>query len=287
MLMALGFIGANVLLVGVVSFLEQPLAQKLDAFRLDAALRLGALVLAVVALVVGRGPVVSSLKAGLVGFGIGLILGVGSIFYCMSLSRMPAWLAASIANGYVAVTVLLGVTVLGETLTWSVAAGLALTLVGAVALSWQKPAEAGDRAANRSLAMAWPLAAYIVLVGVGVFLEKPALRTLTALQLNAMTALGMASVGVAAVGVRDRRIPTGSAALAAAGVGGLLGLGGVAYYLGLEGLPVSVAAALSNTNVLVTMALAMLVRHHAITVVQAAGAAATLAGVSLLIFPQR
>jgi drug/metabolite transporter (DMT)-like permease len=154
MLMALGFIGANVLLVGVVSFLEQPLAQKLDAFRLDAALRLGALVLAVVALVVGRGPVASSLEAGLVGFGIGLILGVGSIFYCMSLSRMPAWLAASIANGYVAVTVLLGVTVLGETLTWSVAAGLALTLVGAVALSWQKPADVGDRAANRSLAMA-------------------------------------------------------------------------------------------------------------------------------------
>jgi drug/metabolite transporter (DMT)-like permease len=97
----------------------------------------------------------------------------------------------------------------------------------------------------------------------------------------------MASVGVAAVGVRDRRIPTGSAALATAGVGGLLGLGGVAYYLGLEELPVSVAAALSNTNVLVTMALAVLVRHQAMTFVQAAGAAATLAGVSLLVFPQR
>ena len=36
MLVALGFIGINVVLVGLASFLEQPLAQKLDAIRLGA-----------------------------------------------------------------------------------------------------------------------------------------------------------------------------------------------------------------------------------------------------------
>jgi probable blue pigment (indigoidine) exporter len=286
MLVGLGFIAIYVVLVGVVSFLEQPLAQKLDAFRLGAALRLGALFTAVAALLAERGSVIPDFEPGLAGVGIGLILGIGSVFYCLALSRLRAWVAASVANGYVAVTVLLGVVVLGEDLTWFVAAGLALTLVGVVALSWQEPAAAESQGVHRFLAAAWPLGVYIVLVGTGAFLAKPALGSLSALQLNALTALGMAAVALAAVGVRDRRVPTSPAALATAGVGVLLGLGGVGYYLALERLPVSVAATLGNTSVLVTAALAILVRHQTVTPRQIAGAATTLAGVCLLTIPQ-
>jgi drug/metabolite transporter (DMT)-like permease len=285
-LLALGFIGANVVLVGLASFLEQPLAQKLDAFQLGAALRLGALIVAVAALLAGRGPAIQDLESGLAGIGIGLILGAGSAFYCLALSRLAPWLAASVSNGYVAVTILLGIVLLGEDLTWFVSAGLALTFAGVVALSWRKPAEAGSHGLRRSLAAIWPLGPYILLVGVGAFLEKPTLRGLTALQLNSLTALGMAIVALAAVGARDRRFPTGPAALGAGGVGILLGLGALGYYLGLVRLPVSVAATLSNTSVLVTVALAVVVRHQAITPRQVAGAAATLAGVSLLTIPQ-
>jgi drug/metabolite transporter (DMT)-like permease len=286
MLVALGFIGASVVLVGVVSFLEQPLSQRLDAFRLGAALRLGGLIMAVAALLAGRGPAIPDLEPGLAGVGIGLILGLGSAFYCLALSGLAPWLATSVANGYVAVTILLGVVVLGEHLTWLAIAGLALTVAGIIALSWQEPADAGDGAGKRSLVAAWPLVPYIALVGVGAFLEKPLLRDVTALQLNALTALGMAVVALAAVGVRDRRLPTGRAALGASGVGLLLGLGSVGYFLGLERLPVSVAATLSNTSVLVTAALAVFFRHQKITRRQVTGAAATLAGVSLLTIPQ-
>jgi probable blue pigment (indigoidine) exporter len=286
MLIGLGFIVVYVVLVGVVSFLEQPLAQKLDAFRLGASLRLGALITAVAALLGGRGSAIPDLEPGLAGVGIGLLLGIGSVFYCLALSHLRAWLAASIANGYVAVTILLGVVVLGEDLTWFVAAGLTLTLAGVVALSWQEAGEADSHGAHRSLAAAWPLGVYIVLVGIGAFLAKPALGGLSALQLNALTALGMAAVALAAVGVRDRRVPTGPAALATAGVGVLLGLGGVGYYLALERLPVSVAATLGNTSVLVTAALAILVRHQTVTPRQVAGAVTTLAGVCLLTIPQ-
>jgi drug/metabolite transporter (DMT)-like permease len=286
MLVALGFIGVNVVLVGIASFLERPLSQKLDAFRLGAALRLGALVIAVAALLAGRGPTLPDYEPGLAGIGIGLILGVGSAFYCLALSRLAPWLAASVANGYVAVTILLGVAVLGEDLTWFVGAGLALTFVGIVALSWRKPTEAGSHRLRHSLAAVWPLVPYILLVGAGAFLEKPALRGLTALQLNALVALGMAIVAVAAVVARDHRVPTGSAALGAGGVGILLGLGALGYYLALERLPVSVAATLSNTSVLVTAALAVAFRHQVITPRQIVGAAATLAGVSLLTIPQ-
>lgn len=287
MLIALGFIGANVALVGLASFLEQPLSRRLDAFRLGAALRVGGLAMAVVALLVGRGPAIPDLAPGLAGLGIGLMLGVGSAFYCLSLSQLAPWLAASVANGYVAVTILLGVVVLGEHLTWLAIAGLALTLVGIVVLSWREPTDAKHRGARQSLAAVWPLVPYILLVGVGAFLEKPALRSLTALQLNSLTALGMAIVAVVAVVAvsgrgRGRAFPTGPAALGAMGVGLLLSLGAVGYYLALERLPVSVAATLSNTNVLVTAALAVVFRHQAVTARQVVGAAATLAGVSLL-----
>jgi drug/metabolite transporter (DMT)-like permease len=286
MLVALGFIGANVVLTGVASFLEHPLSRQLDAFRLGAALRLGGLVMAVGALLAGRDPVIPDLGPGLAGVGIGLILGIGSAFYCLALSGLAPWLAASVANGYVAVTILLGIVVLGEVVTGAMVAGLGLTLAGIVALSWREPPGAGRRVARRSLAAVWPLGPYIVLVGVGVFLEKPALRSLTALQLNALTALGMAVVALAAVVARDRRLPTGSAARGASGVGLLLGLGAVGYYLGLERLPVSVAATLSNTSVLVTAALAVVFRHQVITLRQVVGAATTLVGVSLLTLPQ-
>jgi drug/metabolite transporter (DMT)-like permease len=282
MSMALAFIGANVVLVGVASFLEHPLSQRLDAFRLGAALRLGALIMAVIALLAGHGLAIPDLAPGLAGVGIGLILGFGSAFYCLALAGLAPWLAASVANGYVAVTILLGVVVLGEPLTWFVTAGLTLTLAGIVVLSWRAPTDATHHDAGRSLAAVWPLGPYIALVGIGAFLEKPALRNLTALQLNALTALGMAIVAIVAVAVRDGRFPTGSAALGAGGVGLLLGLGSVGYYLGLVRLPVSVAATLSNTSVLVTAALTVIFRHQAITPRQVVGALSTLVGVSLL-----
>lgn len=285
MLTALAFIGASVLLGGVASFLEHPLSEALDAFRLGAALRIGSLILAAGALAAARGPGMPSPKAALAGVGIGLILGGGSAFYCFALAGQSPWLVASIANGYVAVTILLGVAVLGETLTRPATAGLALTFAGILALSWRRPDAPGGHSLLPSLAALSPLGPYILLVGIGAFLEKPALRSVTALQLNTLTSLGMAIVAVAAVIIRDHRLPTGSVALGAGGVGMLFGLSALGYYLGLANLPVSVAATLSNTSVLVTMALAVTIRRQAITPWQVAGAAVTLAGVSLLALP--
>jgi drug/metabolite transporter (DMT)-like permease len=93
----------------------------------------------------------------------------------------------------------------------------------------------------------------------------------------------MAAVGVVAVLVRDRRPPLGASSLAAAaGVGLMIGLGGIAYFLGLAHLPVSVAATLGNAYVLVTTALAVVLRGQTLGRWQIAGAVATVAGVYLL-----
>jgi uncharacterized membrane protein len=282
MLLALGFIGAYVLLVGIASFLEGPLSRQIDPLRLDAALRIGALVLALAALFVSGEAVVPPLASAAGGFVIGCTAGAASVCYCIALSRTHAWLAASIANGYVAVTAALGVVVLGDAFDRRTAVGLALTLVGVVALSRRGSSDAKPSSDSSVRHATLPLLGYILLAGISTFLEKPALGALAPLQLNALTALGMAAVGVVAAGVRDRALPAGSPALAAAGIGAMIGLGAVAYFLGLARLPVSIAAALGNTYVLVTTALAVLLRHQTLGRWQIAGALGTVAGVCVL-----
>jgi drug/metabolite transporter (DMT)-like permease len=74
----------------------------------------------------------------------------------------------------------------------------------------------------------------------------------------------------------------GASSLAAAGVGLMIGLGGVAYFLGLAHLPVSIAATLGNAYLLVTTALAVVVRGQTLGRWQIVGAVATVAGVCLL-----
>jgi hypothetical protein len=90
MLAALGCSGAYVLLVGLASFAEQRVARDLDIFTLAALLRLDAAALAlgaVLLLAPGRG--FPGLVVVLVGLGIGLIAGLGSLFFGLTLDDLP------------------------------------------------------------------------------------------------------------------------------------------------------------------------------------------------------
>ncbi len=133
---------------------------------------------------------------------------------------------------------------------------------------------------------------YIALVGVGAFLEKPALQQLAPLQLNALAALGMVAIGLGSVGIsrvdrhhwrRAGTLPeTRRLRRAALGIGVMIGAGSIFYYLALAHLPVSVAAALANTYVVVTVVLAVPVFHHPLTLRKAGGVLAMVTGVVLL-----
>ncbi|HEX6796853.1 MAG TPA: EamA family transporter [Ktedonobacterales bacterium] len=318
MLSALAFMALYIVLFGVAALLEQPIARGLDAFHLDALLRIGAAVLAIAALLVLRGPALTSWAPALAGVSIGLISGAGSLCYCLALGRLPADLTACLANGYLVVTVVLGIVVLHEPLTLFTLAGLVLTIGGAVVLTMRSHAgrraavshhatEGGARfalVASPSLSphsmpgstlplrlsgISW-LAGYVALIGVGAFLEKPALRQLAPLQLNALTALGMVIVGLLAVSMvrvtrrRHRSGPLGSRhlRLPALGIGLMIGAGSIFYYLALAHLPVSTAAALANAYVVVTVVLAVPVFHQPMTWRKAAGVVAMLVGVVLL-----
>ena len=134
-------------------------------------------------------------------------------------------------------------------------------------------------AANRGFVI---MGIYVVIVGVGVFLEKPALKGLQPTELNALMALSMTFVALTALAVKGPPIPTSKRSLGVLGVGVMIGAASVFYFLGLRGLPVSVAAATSNAYVVVTFVLSAIFLHQRLSRYRIAGIVLTLIGVTVL-----
>ena len=66
------------------------------------------------------------------------------------------------------------------------------------------------------------------------------------------------------------------------GVGVMIGTASVFYFLGLRGLPVTVASAASNSSVVVTVVLSAIFLHQPLSRARAAAIALTLLGATLL-----
>jgi drug/metabolite transporter (DMT)-like permease len=80
-----------------------------------------------------------------------------------------------------------------------------------------------------------------------------------------LLSLGMWASGLMALLVRERALPPTGPALKGVGIGCLIGVATICYFLGLVHLPVSVGATLANAYVLVTVALTIVVWHRAVT----------------------
>jgi uncharacterized membrane protein len=217
MVFSIACIGAYVLLLGVASFVERPIGRGFGAFQLSALIRGGGVVIGLVALVAVHGAALPAPLPLLAGLGIGVIAGIGSICYYLALDGLSVSIVVARANLYIVVTVLLGIVILHEGITLMKIGGLAITLFGVLALSYT-PGRHGvqpEKGASRTRAGLGPfaiLAAYVALIGVRTFLEKPALQGLDAMQLNALQALGMAAVATIALTARgDQLRPTGHA----------------------------------------------------------------------------
>jgi drug/metabolite transporter (DMT)-like permease len=128
------------------------------------------------------------------------------------------------------------------------------------------------------------MGAYVVIVGIGAFLEKPALRELDATQLNVLMAVAMTAVAFVAFAAEGPRVQMSVRSLGGLGVGAMVGTASVFYFLGLRGLPVSVAAASSNAYIVITVLLSTLVLHQLLTKVRLGAIALTLGGVTLLAY---
>lgn len=125
---------------------------------------------------------------------------------------------------------------------------------------------------------------YVVLLGVATFLEKPAMKSLTALQINALTGIGIAVAGLVATLFHDPGLPSLRPAMVGLGIGLMIGIGSIFYFFGLSKLPVSVAATAANAYVVITVLLSIIVLHDTMTIPKVLGILLTLAGVTLLAY---
>ena len=186
-------------------------------------------------------PATSYLLAGL---GIGLITGAGSILYCYGLNCLPVSLVVTLSNLYIVITIVLGIVVLHEPVTALKIAGLTCIMAGVLILG-HSPARyaaqpvASSASARRQARGFVIMGIYIVMIGVGAFLEKPALKGLTATQLNALIGIAMTAVAGIALAVKGPRLPMTKRTFGVLGVGVMIGAASVFYFLGLRGLPVS------------------------------------------------
>lgn len=286
--MPFGFIAAYAVIVAVASVIEVPIGRGFKSVQLNLLIRLGSLAAALAALVVVHGATVPTGSSALLGLGIGVLTGVGSIIYCVSLIDLPLSLVVTLSNLYIVVTVLLGISLLHESVTAVKIAGLTLTLGGVFLVAHPPASRYGVHSASSSAKKARPIrallmmGAYIVIVGVGAFLEKPALRALDATQLNALMAVAMTVVAFVAFTVEGPKVQMSLRSLGGLGVGAMIGTASVFYFLGLRGLAVSVAAASSNAYIVITVLLSTLVLHQPLTKVRIGAIALTVGGVTLL-----
>ncbi len=298
--LSLGYVAVYVALVGVASFIEKPAGRGFGAFQLNALIRAGSLAAAAVALVFAHGLVFPAASYLLAGLGIGLLTGAGSILYCFGLNYLPVSLVVTLSNLYIVITIVLGIVVLHEPITVLKIVGLTCTMAGVLVLgrsparyaahpeasSASTPNAAHPEASSASTPLQSRgfaiMGIYVVMTGVGAFLEKPALKGLAATQLNALMGIAMTAVAGIALAVRGPRLPMTKRTLGGLGVGVMIGTASVFYFLGLRGLPVTVASAASNASVIVTVVLSAIFLHQPLGRARGAAIALTLLGATLL-----
>jgi drug/metabolite transporter (DMT)-like permease len=209
------------------------------------------------------------------------------MLYCFGLDYLPVSLVVTLSNLYIVITIVLGILVLHEPVTVLKIVGLACIMAGVLVLAHSPARYAANHEASSP---STPLRArgfvimgiYIVMIGVGAFLEKPALKGLAATQLNALMGIAMTAVAGVALAVKGPRLPMTKRTLGGLGVGVMIGAASVFYFLGLRGLPVSVASAASNSSVVVTVVLSAVFLHQPLGRARSTGIALTLLGATLL-----
>jgi drug/metabolite transporter (DMT)-like permease len=288
MMASFGFIAAYAVLIAIASVIEVPIGRGFASVQLNLLIRLGGLAVAIPALVIVHGFSVPTGLSALAGLGIGVLTGVGSIVYCLTLIDLPLSLVVVLSNLYIVITFLLGISLLHEPVTALKIGGLVLTLAGVVLLANPPSSRYAVHSAMSVAKKAPPLRAfllmggYVVIIGIAALLEKPALRGLDATQLNALMAISMTAVALVAFAIERPGMPMSLQSLGGLGVGAMVGVASVSYFLGLRSLPVSVAAAASNSYIVIAVLLSAIVLHQPMTKTRAGAIVLTLGGVTLL-----
>ncbi len=131
------FVLAYVLLVGVSTILMKSTLKTIDPFQLNFLMGIGMLVSGSLALLIANKSFNIPIGELPMGILIGLMMALGSIFFTLAINEMPAGLASVLAATYVAVVIILSWIFLKESMDQIKIAGLAVTFIGVLMLSYK------------------------------------------------------------------------------------------------------------------------------------------------------
>jgi len=126
---------------------------------------------------------------------------------------------------------------------------------------------------------------YVILIGVGTFAAKFAMKDLNAYQLNFLMALAMLVTGVPALYIANKSLKIPAKALPLGSFVGLaMAVGSILYLLALNKLPAGVVAVVAISYVAIVIILSAVFLHERLDAFKLAGLALTIAGVAILTY---
>lgn len=131
------FILGYVLLVGFATFLMKVSLKDLTPYQLNFLMGIGMLLTGLPALLIAQKSLKIPSKELPVGFLIGVMMALGSILFVLAVNKMSVSVASVLAACYVAVVVVLSAIFLKEKFDLFKIAGLGLTFVGVLLLTYK------------------------------------------------------------------------------------------------------------------------------------------------------
>jgi len=129
------FLAAYIVAVGVGSFLQKFVMNKVTPFQLDVMTALGLLVISVPALFLAQKNLTLPFLSAPLAWVVGILFALGSFVYVLAVARLPVSIAAPVSAGYIVLAVLLSTLFLKEPMGLMKGVGIALTVVGVALLS--------------------------------------------------------------------------------------------------------------------------------------------------------
>lgn len=131
------FLAFYIFAVGVGSFLQKFVMNKVSPFQLEVITAIGMFVISVPALLIMQKNLSIPVFSAPLSIFVGLLFALGSFTYVLSVSKLPVSIAAPLSTGYIVVAVVLSAIFLKEPITPLKAIGITLTIIGIAILSLQ------------------------------------------------------------------------------------------------------------------------------------------------------
>ncbi len=131
------FVAGYVVLVGLATFLMKVSLKTLSPYQLNFLMGIGMLITGIPALLLAHKTFKLPAKEVPIGLLIGTMMAIGSILYILALNKLSASVASVLAATYVAVVIVLSWLVLKESFDAIKIAGVLLTFIGALLLTYK------------------------------------------------------------------------------------------------------------------------------------------------------